>query len=247
MSSNKPLTVLGHLDELRQRLIYCAIAFVIATGVSFFFADRIFEILVQPAQGAQFVYIELTEMMGTYMKVCLFSGLVLSAPFIILQLILFVTPALTRKEKKYLYLILPWVCLMFLGGVIFGYFVLLPPALNILTTFGSNIATPQIRIGNYISTVTRLLLAIGIIFELPVISTFLARLGLIKSEWLGRYRKWAIVGAFIVGAVITPTFDPINQTLVAIPLYILYEMSIWLAKLVQPRRAREASTEYSGL
>ncbi len=137
-------------------------------------------------------------------------------------------------------LLLPWVCLMFVGGVVFGYFVLIPPAIKILTTFGANIATPQIRIGNYISVISRLLLAIGLIFEMPVISTFLARFGILKPQWLSGKRKFAIVGAFILGAVITPTFDPINQTLVALPLILLYEMSIWLARLVQPRESRKA-------
>ncbi|MFQ6121912.1 MAG: twin-arginine translocase subunit TatC, partial [Dehalococcoidales bacterium] len=99
--------------------------------------------------------------------------------------------------------------------------------------FGSDIATPQIKIGNYISILTRLLLAIGFVFEMPVITTFLSRLGIIKPKWLSDKRKIAIIFAFILAAIITPTFDPINQSLVAAPLIVLYEMSIWLAKLVQ--------------
>lgn len=240
-NDQKPLTVLGHLGELRRRLIYCAIAVIITTIGSFVFADRIFQVLVRPANGAPLIYIDLTEMMVTYMKVCLFSGIVIAAPFIIFQLIMFVTPALTGREKKYVFLIMPWVCLMFIGGVAFGYFVLLPPAVRILTSFGNNIATPQIRIGNYISLITRLLLGIGLIFELPVVCTFLARIGVLKPQWLAGQRKWAFVAAFIVGAFITPTLDPVNQTLVALPLYVLYEMSIWLAKMVYPKQRREAS------
>ncbi len=194
-----------------------------------------------PAHGAQFIYIDLTEMMVTYMKVCIFSGIVLAAPFIIFQILSFVSPALTRKEKTCLYVVLPWVCVMFIGGVVFGYFVLLPPAIAILTTWGSEIATPYITIGNYISVITRLLLAIGLVFEMPVVSTFLAKIGILRGQWLARKRKFAIVGAFVLGGIITPTFDPINQTLVALPLIVLYEVSIWLAKLVQPREARKAT------
>ncbi len=125
---------------------------------------------------------------------------------------------------------------MFLGGVVFGYFILIPPAMRFLLTFGSDIAMPQIKIGNYISIVTRLLLAIGLVFEMPVVTTFLARIGIVKPEWLASKRKMAIVVAFVVAAIITPTYDPINQSLVAVPLIVLYEMSIWLAKLVYRRK-----------
>ncbi len=125
---------------------------------------------------------------------------------------------------------------MFIAGVAFSYYIMLPPAINFLLTFGSNIAIPQIRIGSYITVATRVMLAAGIIFELPVISTFLARLGVITSSWLASKRKFAVVLAFILGAVITPTADPVNQCLLAAPLIVLYEMSIWLAKLVQPKK-----------
>ena len=150
---------------------------------------------------------------------------------------MFVSPALSWREKKYIYLALPWITFMFIGGVAFGYFVLLPPALKFLITFGSDIATPMIKIGNYISLVTRLLVALGIVFEIPVVITFLSRLGVVSPQMLSRVRKWAFLAAFVLGAIITPTFDPINQTLVAAPLIILYEISIWLAKLVYRRRA----------
>ena len=122
---------------------------------------------------------------------------------------------------------------MFAAGVVFGYFILVPPATKFLITFGSDVATPQIKIGNYISIVSRLLLAIGFAFEMPVITTFLSRLGIITAKWLSDKRKPAIILAFVLAAIITPTFDPLNQTLVAAPLIVLYEMSIGLAKLVQ--------------
>jgi sec-independent protein translocase protein TatC len=233
MSSDKKLTLLGHLAELRSRLIKCVIALIITTIISFIFASQIFHILILPAQGIKLIYIEMTEMLGTYMKVALVGGIILATPYLT-----FVSPALTRKEKRYVYLIIPWITLMFLGGVAFGYFVLLPPAMKFLITFGSDIATPEIKIGNYISLVARLLLAIGLVFELPVVTTFLSRLGVITPKWLAGKRKVWFVLAFIIGAIITPTFDPINQSLVAVPLIVLYEMSIWLAKLVQPREAR---------
>jgi sec-independent protein translocase protein TatC len=195
-----------------------------------------------PVEDTQFVFIDLTEMIGTVMKVCLAGGLILAMPYLTLQAIMFVSPALTRKEKRYVYTILPWIAFMFLGGVVFGYFILIPPAMKFLLTFGSDIATPMIKIGNYISIVTRLLLAIGLVFEMPVVITFLARIGIVSSKWLARKWKMAVIVAFIFAAIITPTFDPINQSLVAIPLIVLYMMSILLAKLVQRKKAEAVVT-----
>jgi sec-independent protein translocase protein TatC len=238
MGNHKKLSLLGHIRELRSRLLKCVIAVVITTIISFIFAKQIFEILILPTGGISLVFIEMTEMLGTYMRVSLVGGIILAMPYLVYQFIMFVSPALTPKEKRVVYWVLPWIALMFAGGVAFGYFVLIPPATKFLVSFGSDIATPQIRIGNYISIITRLLLAVGLVFELPVVTTFLARLGVISSRWLASKRKIAFIFAFILGAIITPTFDPINQTLVAVPLIVLYEMSIWLAWLVQKRKQR---------
>jgi sec-independent protein translocase protein TatC len=238
----KKLTLLGHFQELRKRLIRSVIAVAIAAAISFIFWKWIFYILIWPAGNIDLIFIELTEMIGTIMKVCLAGGLILSMPYLTVQAILFIRPALTKKEERYVYVILPWIALMFLGGLVFGYFILIPPAIGFLSTFGSDIATPQIVISNYISIVSRLLIAIGLVFELPVVTTFLARLGILSPQWLSSKRKIFIILAFVLAAIITPTFDPINQSLVAIPLIILYEMSIWLAKLVY-RKKKEAEIE----
>jgi len=235
MSEDRKQSVLEHLQELRRRLIRSVIAIAVASVIAFVFYDWLFYILKLPAGGISLVYIEMTEMVGTIMKVCLTAGIILAMPYLVLQGIMFVSPALTSKEKRYVYLILPWIALMFTGGVVFGYFILIPPATRFLISFGSDIAMPEIRVGNYISVVARLLLAIGIVFEMPVITTFLARLGVLKPKWLSDHRKAAIILAFILAAIITPTFDPINQSLVAVPLVVLYEMSIWLARLVQKK------------
>jgi len=243
MNTDLKLPFLGHLRELRSRLTRCIIAVVITTIISFIFADNILTILKYPAGNASFIFTEVTEMIGIYMRVSLTGGIILAMPYIIYEAIMFVSPALTRQEKKYVYLVVPWVALMFIGGVIFGYFVLVPPAMRFLLTFGKDIATPQIKIGNYISVITRLLLAIGLVFELPVVTTLMARIGVISHRWLANKRKIAILLAFVAGAIITPTFDPINQTLVAVPLIILYEMSIWLAWLVEKKKREITATE----
>ena len=232
MSNDRKQSILAHLAELRRRILRSAIAILIAAVISFVFAEHIFEILKRPIEGHELVFIEMTEMIGTYMRVCLVSGIILTMPYLVYHLIMFVSPALTGREKKYVYLILPWIALMFAGGVTFGYFILIPKAIGFLFTFGSDIASPQIKIGNYISIVSRLLLAVGLVFELPVITTFLARLGVITPKWLASKRRGAVIFAFILAAIVTPTIDPLNQCLVAAPLIVLYEISIWLAKLV---------------
>jgi len=231
------LSLLGHFQELRKRLIRSVIAVAAGAVISFIFYEWIFYILIKPAGEINLIFTELTEMIGTIMRVCLASGLILAMPYLTIQVILFIKPALTRKEERYVYLILPWIAIMFLGGVVFGYFILIPPAVGFLYTFGGDIASPMIKIGNYIAIITRLLIAIGLVFELPVATTFLARMGIVKPEWLASKRKVAIIVAFILAAIITPTFDPINQSLVAVPLIVLYEMSIWLAKLVYRKKA----------
>ena len=243
MSDDKKFTVLSHLLELRTRLIKCVIAIAITSVIAFIFYEWIFYILKLPAENINLIYIEMTEMIGIIMKVCLAAGIMLAMPYLVYHGIMFISPALTSREKKYVYLILPWVAFMFLGGVAFGYFVLVPPATRFLISFGADIATPEIRVGNYIAVITRLLLAIGFVFEMPVITTFLARLGILKPRWRADRRRTAIIVAFILAAIITPTFDPINQSLVAIPLIVLYEMSIWLARLVYKKKPAEAAPE----
>ncbi len=239
-AGEQKLTLLGHIYEMRRRLVRSVIAVVIGVIISFIFYQWIFYILKLPIGDNILYFTKLTDPFGITMKVCLGAGMIIAMPYLTIQAVLFIRPALTKKEEKYVYLILPWVALMFLGGVVFGYYILIPPAVSFLLGFGSTLATPIVTIDSYISLITRLLVAIGLVFELPVLTTFLARMGIVKPEWLAAKRKLAIIGAFILAAIITPTFDPINQSLVAIPLVLLYEISIWLAKLVY-RRKKEAA------
>jgi len=237
-SESKQLSVLGHVAELRKRLIRSIIAIAVTSIICFIFYNQIFDILKAPAQDIDLIFIEMTEMLGTIMRVCLFGGIILAMPYLTYELIMFISPALTIREKKYIYIILPWIALMFAAGVVFGYYIIVPRMTEFLITFGGNIATPQIKVGNYVAVVTRILLAIGIVFEMPVLTTFLARIGIISPKWLSDKRKTAIILSFVLAAMITPTIDPINQCLVAAPLIVLYEMGIWLAKLVYQKRPK---------
>ncbi|OGO61112.1 MAG: twin arginine-targeting protein translocase TatC [Chloroflexi bacterium RBG_19FT_COMBO_48_23] len=242
MSSETKHTFRGHLRELRSCLLRSVIAILIALPISFFLANKVFYILMQPVTGLELIYTEVTEMLGTYIKVSLYSALVLTLPFIVYQAVMFVRPALTRKEKTYLYIMLPSVFLLFTVGAVFAYFVLLPPALKFLLTFGSDIATPMIRVENYISVLTKLIFWIGICFEIPLVMFFLTKIGVLKPEWLSKYRRIAYVLAFVLGAIITPTFDPLNQSLVAVPIIFLYEFGILLSKLARRKKTDIASS-----
>jgi sec-independent protein translocase protein TatC len=238
MSSNeKKLSVLGHLGELRKRLIRSLIVVVITSILCFIFYEKIFDILIYPApEGLTLQAIKMTEMLGATMRVALVCGIILAMPYLTYELIMFVSPALTHREKMYVYIVLPWIALMFIAGVVFAYFILIPRMIGFLVSWGSNIVTVQPMFSDYINIVTRLLLVVGLVFEMPVLTTFLSRIGIIKPNWLASKRKLAIIVSFILAAIITPTIDPINQCLVAIPLIVLYEMSIWLSRLVYKRK-----------
>jgi len=238
----KKSTILGHLREFRSRILKSAIAAVIGFFICFAFRDWIFYILKLPAGDLTFSAIEMTENLSSIMLVCFVGGIVLAMPVFVYHGIMFVAPALTRREKKWVLIIIPWVFIMFLGGVAFGYFLLAPWTIWFLTTFGSDVAEVFPRISNYIGFLTKLLLLTGLVFEMPVISTFLARFGLLKPEWLAKKRSIAIIIAFVAAAIITPP-DPITQILLAIPLILLYEMSIILARVVYRRRQQAAEAQ----
>ena len=237
------MPIMSHLRELRDRIFRSAIAIVIGTAIAFIFCPQIIEFLKAPAGDIELQAIELVENIAVFFKVALAGGIVIAMPYLVYQGIAYIAPALTPSEKRNVYRILPAVTIMFLGGVAFAYYVALPPALNFLQNFMANVAEPQIRISNYINIVTRLIVSVGIVFETPIIIMLMARMGLISPQWLARRRRLWIVLSFIIAALITPTFDPINQTIIAIPLIILLELSIILARFVYKKREEPAPTE----
>ena len=237
----KELTLRDHLEELRKRVLFIAIAILIGTVVAFIFRDRILAILIEPGfsqlPDTKPIFTEVTEMVAVTMKASLMLGVIFALPVIVYQVIAFIGPGLTKKEKIYLFILLPFTLLIFGLGVAFGYFVLFPPAFQFLFTFGDNVATPAVRIGSYMNVVTSLLFWMGLIFEIPLVMFILARMGAVTSRFLSRFRRYALILAFVLGAIITPTLDPINQTLVAAPIVILYEFGILLAKFGQKLRS----------
>jgi sec-independent protein translocase protein TatC len=237
---DRNLTLFEHLAELRNRLIIVVVVVALTTAVSFaFLTQPAFEILLRPATEGnpnfELIYTEMTGFFGAYMKVALTTGVIIAMPVIVYEAMMFVAPGLTRQERRYLLILLPWITLSFIVGVVFAYYVFLPPAVQFLITFGSQIAKPQIRVSNYVDFVSSLLFWIGVIFETPLIIFFLAKIGVVTPVTLTRFRRPFWVIAFVIAALITPTFDPVNQTIVAVPIVILYEAGILLARIAVPR------------
>jgi sec-independent protein translocase protein TatC len=225
-----------HLKELRNRVLYAALSIAGGLGIGMIFGNWFIEMLKQPARGAKLVTLDLIEPVSVYFKVSLTAGVIIAMPFIIYQIFAFVAPGLTPKEKRFIFTVIPAITLMFLAGVAFAYYVALPPALGFLYGFNANVAQPLPSLSNYIDIVSKILLIIGVIFETPFVIIGLARLGVVSPQWLAAHRKWWIVLAFVIAAVIGPTPDPVTQTILAVTMIMLLEIGILLARLVYKKR-----------
>lgn len=240
-------SLLQHLGELRRRVFICVVAVLVGSAVSFAFFEEIIDILVEPAKdlnlgtGGELIYTEVTELLTTAIKVSFVSGLILASPVLVYQGVMFVAPGLTGREKRYLFGFMPAVVLAFGGGVAFAYYILTPPALHFLLTFGGDVATPLIRISNIVNLMVRLLFWMGLSFETPLVMYLLAQLGIVTAGSLSRFRRYWVVVAFIMAAIITPTVDPVNQALVAGPLLVLYELGILLARIAGRSRKKSSA------
>ena len=221
------MTLVEHLDELRGRIIKAVLGLVVATAVAFIFTPQLLAWLLAPSGLPDLVFTQPAEAFLMYFQVSLMAGIGLASPWIFSQIMAFVLPAMTRREKRIFWTALPFVVVFFVIGVVFGYFVTLPFALRYLLGFTLNgVFRPLITADAYLGFVTTILFWMGLAFELPIIIWILAKLGLARTPRLVSFRKYAILAAFIIAAVITPTPDPLNQALVAIPLWILYEIGI---------------------
>jgi sec-independent protein translocase protein TatC len=232
IDENDRLPFMVHLKEMRNRVMYSVIAVVITTAIALVFGEQLIELLKYPGRNIDLIAIKLVENMSVYFKVSLVAGIVAAMPVLVYQMFAFVAPGLTSSEKRMIMRLLPGIVIMFMMGVAFAYFIALPPALWFLYTFMSQAATPMPTISDYMSIVTRLLLVIGLVFETPLIVMALARLGVVSPQWLSSRRRLWMVVAFVLAAIITPTFDPINQIIIAVPLILLLEVGIILARMV---------------
>lgn len=241
-SRDVEMPLIEHLRELRDRLVKAAACIIFATVVSFLFVDQEVRLLVAPAHGATLVALQPTETFVSYVKVALTTGIALSMPLLVYQLFQFLAPGLTRGEKRGILISLPGITLFFVLGLTFCYYVVLPSALGFLLNFGNDLVKATISISEYLSFVTTFMLAVGLAFETPLVIFILSKLGVATPKRLSRFRRWFWVLAFVIAAIITPTPDPINQTYVAVPLILLYELGIIFARIGarKPRAARAA-------
>jgi sec-independent protein translocase protein TatC len=234
---------LGHLEELRWRLLKAVAAVIVCSITAFVFSDRIMRFVAAPLGKIKLHVTEVTGSFSAYLKVALIVGLIASAPIVFYQLWAFVSPGLYRNEKSR---VLPLVVIstaLFLLGAAFCWWLVLPIALQFLIGFSGDLLSPIITVGSYISFAGMLVLAFGLGFELPVIAYFLGRIGLISSHFLSRGRRYAIVIILIVAGVLTPTPDIATQLLLAVPLYILYEISIVIVRLTGKKEGKKAAED----
>jgi sec-independent protein translocase protein TatC len=254
------MSLIEHLSELRKRIVVCLVALLIAFVIAFNFSDYIFELLMFPLnyspqfslkeglifvpdqklQNTKLIFLGPAEAFWMNMKIALVSGFILTIPIVFYQLWKFISPGLYNHEKKY---IIPFVLSasgLFLVGVTFCYLIVLPFAMSFLLNYKvGDFLMPMLSVGLYIDFLLKFLLAFGFVFELPILIVITTRMGLITPQTLKKYRKLAVVLAFVVAAIITPTPDAFNQTLMAVPMIILYELGIWVSIILNKKKGQD--------
>jgi sec-independent protein translocase protein TatC len=235
------MSFLDHLDELRRRLVAAALSLAVGTLVAFVFINRIFDFIMRPLYeklpaGSKLIYTEPTEAFMLNVKIALLAGIVIAAPLIMWQLWLFIAPGLYAHEKRFALPFILMASIFFVGGAAFNHYVLFPLAWVFLAGFSTDYMMFMPRIAPVFSLYAMLMLAMGLIFEMPAVILVMARMGLVTAGFLWRQIKYAILIIFILAAVITPTGDPMTQTLMAGPMVALYILSIGLAWAFGKRR-----------
>jgi sec-independent protein translocase protein TatC len=237
----EPMVLLEHLDVLRKHLFRSIAVLAVTTGISFAFARTILDFLSTPIGGIDALQsIEVTESLGAFMRVSLLSGFSLALPYLLVEAFAFINPALKRRERIIILIAIPFAAIMFLGGLAFAYFIMLPAALPFLLDFMGITTIP--RPSNYIRFVTNLLFWIGIAFQFPLIIYALAAAGFVQAKTLISGWRFAIIGIAVLAAMVTPTVDPVNMALVMAPMTLLYILSIGLAAIAQRARERRVQT-----
>jgi len=253
LSTEDRLTLLEHLDELRKRLFVCLIAAVIGVLVAALFNDFMFEALLHPLRtvanlpesATQITTFSPAEPFMVSLKVWLVGGLILASPILIYELWAFLAPAFTANEKKYFYPVVIATTVLFFCGLALAYFLVLPKGLSFLLTFSAGFFNVQLRAQEYFTFMALFILAFGVVFELPVVLVLLAKVGVIDDKFLRKNRRWAVLAMAFAAAVITPSQDAFSMLAMFVPLYVLYEVSIVVARFVQPKRGGATAVEDS--
>jgi len=247
MDEQEKIPFTAHLEELRKRLIVCFIAVGIGFVLSYGFKEKLFQILTRPLisvmqTGDKLIFTGLPEAFFTYLKVALLSGIILSTPVIFYQFWMFVAPGLYEKEKRHMIPIVFLSTFFFVGGSFFGYFIVFPYGFKFFLGFASEIIRPLPSMREYLSFASKLLLAFGLVFELPLVITFLAKLGMVSVSFLKKNRKYALLLFFVGAAILTPP-DVVTQVMMALPLILLYEISIIGARIFGKKKSEEDDNE----
>ena len=247
MHEDEKLPFTSHLEELRKRLITTFIAIGVGFVVSFGFKERLFGILVQPLitvmkEGETLIYTGLPEAFFTYLKVSLLSGIIVASPVIAYQFWMFVAPGLYRKERRLMVPIVILSSFFFVGGALFGYFVVFPWGFKFFLGFATDTIRPLPSMKEYFGFSAKLLLAFGLVFELPLVLTFMAKLGIVSVDFLKKHRKYALLLFFAGAAILTPP-DVVTQVLMAMPLMVLYEVSIIGARIFGKKETEEKKSK----
>ncbi|MEA1946850.1 MAG: twin-arginine translocase subunit TatC [Thermodesulfobacteriota bacterium] len=235
MDEQEKIPFTEHLEELRKRLIICFTAVGIGFVLSYGFKEKLFQILTRPLirvmqTGDKLIFTGLPEAFFTYLKVAFLSGIILATPVIFYQFWMFVAPGLYNKEKRFMAPIVFLSTFFFVGGAFFGYFIVFPYGFKFFLGFASEIIRPLPSMREYLGFASKLLLAFGLVFELPLIITFLAKLGMVSVSFLKKNRKYALLLFFVGAAILTPP-DVVTQIMMALPLIVLYEISIIGARI----------------
>lgn len=238
------MTLLGHIKELRKRLLICVIALALTTMASFAFSQNIASFLAEPIGGLQAMSsIDITENMSAFMRISLLSGVILALPVIFYQILAFVIPGLNTNERTWIWMAIPSATLFFVAGVAFAYFVMLPVALPFLINFMGIATSPRPK--TYFSFVSNLMFWVGVIFEMPLLMYILARLKIVTAKSLVKQWRIALVVSAVVAALITPTSDPVNMGLMMLPLFVLYLISILFAILARREKKERVKKKWS--
>lgn len=230
MEEASSMSVVDHLSELRTRLVIAIVAIIVGTLGAYYYVEDILQILVAPA--GKLYYTKPTEAFFTYMKISLVAGCIVSSPVWFYQIWAFIVPALSKGEKRVTFMVVPTAVVLFVVGVLFSYYLVLPMAIQFFIGFGTDELQPLFSIGQYIDFVIAFILPFGITFELPLILIALGVLGILSSDRLREYRKMFILLAFIIGADISPTPDMLSQTMIAGPMILLYEISYGVLRYI---------------
>jgi len=253
------MPITEHLGDLRKRILISLVSVTVGFAVCFYYSERIFDVLTFPLNtvlklsfstpyfafeptenpGIELVFLAPAEALWMHFKISFIAGFILSTPVIFHEVWKFISPGLMAKEKRYT---LPFVFVttfLFLLGALFCFIIVLPFAMNFLLTYKTENLKPMLSVGKYIDFCLKFIIAFGVIFELPVVSVFLTKMGIVTTEFLKKNRKYAVLIAFVLAAFLTPTPDAFNQTLMAVPIIILYEVGIWASVFFNEKKEEE--------